>query len=258
MKRIVFVFVIFCFPHIGTAQLRSTTDEIFELSSIAFRLAGAEEYMRCPIQSYVNDIDLYFAPYADHELIRYLREIRKKHLIGYDAVATAASHLVLHNGVIDMKPNVIVMHDRKIVIDPNFDMSRIGDLDKRWTADAYDRYVELLNDFYNDSKFGRFYSDHRKLYKKATKRADEVLSDFNPEWFASFFGEELGDVRIVVSLCNGNCNYAFSLSDDNDDFGIVIGCRADAKGQPDYSPLTSHTIIHELSHGFTNQLIDDI
>lgn len=258
MKRILFVFIIFLLPHPCAAQLRSSTDPIFELSGIAFRLAGAEEYMQCPIPSYADDIDRYFAPYANHEFIGYIREIRDKHLIGYDAVANAAAHLVLRCGVIEMKDDVISMHGPKITIAPDFDPSRISDLDERWTAEAYEKYVKLLDDFYRDSEFDEFYSDHRKLYKIATKKADELLNDFNPAWFASFFGEELGEVRIVVSLCNGNCNYAFTRPDGDDDFGIVIGCNADAKGMPAYSLLTPHTIIHELSHGFTNRLIDGI
>lgn len=47
--------------------------------------------MQCPIPSYVKDIDQYFAPYSDYELIPYIKEIREKYLIGYDAVANAAA-----------------------------------------------------------------------------------------------------------------------------------------------------------------------
>lgn len=264
MKKILSlsVFIIFLVHHNGAAQLRCSTSEVFELSSIAFRLAGAEEYMQCPIPSYAEDIDKYFASYSDHELIGYIKEIREKYLIGYDAVANAASYLVLHDGGIVMKPDVIMMHNEGIAITPDFDISRISEIDERWTAEAYEKYVDLLNDFYKDSNFNKFYSNHQKLYNIATSRADELLNNIDTKWFSSFFGEELGDVRILVSLCNGDGNYAFSRLNKDDGFGIILGCRADVKGLPVYSVLTSQTIIHELSHGFTNKLIygkwDDI
>lgn len=257
MKKILSVLIIFFFPCTVEAQLKSSTSEIFELSSIAFRLAGAEEYMQCPLISYANDIDRYFAPYADHELIGYIREIREKHLIGYDAVANAAAQLVLHGSVMEKTPDAIRLHNPRITISPAFVPSRISNLDERWTAEVYERYVELLDDFYRESKFDKFYADHRKLYQIAVKRMDELLGDMNPKWFGSFFGEDLGDVRIVVSLCNGNCNYAFSRPEESG-FGIVVGCRADSKGQPTYSLLMPHTLIHELLHDFTNRLIDGI
>lgn len=243
MKKLfsLFHFFIFCLPHNGVAQLRSTTSEVFELSSIVFRLAGAEEYLSDPIPSYANEIDKYFAPFADHELIGYVREIRGKFLIGYDAVANAAAYLVLRNG--------------EIALDPTFDAGRIREIDDRWTTETYGKYVNLLNDFYKDCNFKKFYSDHRKLYNVATDRADKLLKNINTEWFDSFFGEDLGNVRIVVSLCNGNVNYAFSLLNKNNGFGIVIGCRADAKGKPAFSVLMPQTIIHELLHGYTNKLI---
>lgn len=61
--------------------------------------------MQCPIPSYVKDIDQYFAPYSDHELITYIKEIREKYLIGYDAMANAAAYLVIHDGRIAMTPD---------------------------------------------------------------------------------------------------------------------------------------------------------
>lgn len=243
MKKILLLctLTLFCFTLNSAAQLRSSTNELFELSSIAFRLAGAEEYSHCPVASYAEDIDKYFAPYSDHELIGYVKEIQEKYLIGYDAVANAAACLVLQNG--------------EITLAPMFDAVKISQIDGRWTAEAYVNYVKLLNAFYNDSKFDKFYSDHRKLYKVATDRADKLLKSIDTKWFDSFFGEDLGDVRILVSLCNGKVNYAFSLLNKNNGFGIIIGCDADAKGMPAFSALMPQTIIHELSHGYTNKLI---
>lgn len=246
MKRLLLLFClgIFCYPLHGAAQLKSTTSEIFELSSIAFRLASAEEYMHCPIPSYVDDIDNYFASYSDHEFIRFIKQIRENYLIGYDAVGSAAANLVVIDG--------------NIAISPDFDKSRISEIDARWEVGVYGKYVDLMNEFFKDTHFDKFYSDHRKLYDVATSRADKLLENIDIKWFGSFFGEELGQVRIVASLCSGQCNYAYPLLNKNNEFGIIIGCRADAKGLPVYSAWTPHTIIHELSHCFTNKLIEGI
>lgn len=148
-KRLLFlILIIFCVHFNVAAQLRSTTSEVFELSSIAFRLAGAEEYMQDPVPSYAKDIDKYFASHCDHKLIEYIKEIRGEYLLGYDAVANGAANLVVRDG--------------GIVVSDDFDISKISDVDKRWTVEAYSKYVELLSDFYKKSNFNKFYSDYKK------------------------------------------------------------------------------------------------
>lgn len=52
-------------------DIKVEVDEIHELNSIVWRLAGAEEYSQCYIPGYADDIDNYFDGYKEHPLIAY-------------------------------------------------------------------------------------------------------------------------------------------------------------------------------------------
>ena len=69
-------------------ELNVYVDERIELTTIAFRLAGAEEWTNYDGLEYLDDIDEYFAPYKDHPLLSYIREIRDKYSIGYGYVVS--------------------------------------------------------------------------------------------------------------------------------------------------------------------------
>lgn len=244
MKKII-LSIIFCGLWIECfSQLKSQTSEIFELSSIVFRLAGAEEFMNNAIPEYTKDIDLYFAPYASHDLITYIKEIREKNGIAYDAVMNAAACMTIEHGQVKVKPNFNV-----------FDIVKV---DPRWTTDTYTKYVNRLNDFYKTSRFNSFYNSHKRLYKVATQRLDKVLSMVNVKWFESFFGKKLDEPLVIASLSNGGANYGLGVLSDCIKPGIVIGCRADRKGLPQYSLNSALLlVVHELSHCFSNKLLLD-
>lgn len=245
MKKIVILFFFLWGTYqICLGQLKSQTSEIFELSSIVFRLAGAEEYINDAVPEYTHDIDTYFTPYVEHDFISYIKKIRGQYGIGYDAVMNAAACLTISNG--------------NIVARSNFNLSDINKLDPRWTADTYAEYIGRLNNFYQESRFNKFYRSHEHLYNIATERLDQVLSQINADWFKSFFGKELGEPIIVASLSNGRANYAFGIEGDFMSPGIVIGCRATENNLPIYSPYTTlPLIVHELSHGFSNALMEN-
>lgn len=93
MKKNIFIIVslfIISVPYMS-AQLKSEVNECFELVSIAFRLADAPEYVNNEIPDYVSAIDTYFSKYKDHELFPYIKGLREKHGISYDAVMCAAA-----------------------------------------------------------------------------------------------------------------------------------------------------------------------
>lgn len=221
-------------------QIKSRTDQVFELSGIAFRLAGAEEYTNNAIPAYMKDIDKHFSPYRNHDLIKFIKTIRVQNAIGYDAVMKAAA--LLH------------VKDGHVLLKPNYTPVDIVAIDDRWTEEIYAEYIDLIDDFYHESRFGKFYSEHEKLYKLATERLDEILCEINTGWFSSFFGRELGEPTVITALCNGYANYSLGPMLD---MGIVLGSRADRNGRPSYP---AHTVlprvVHELSHGFSNELLD--
>lgn len=171
------------------AQLKSKVSESFELTSIVFRLAGAKEYVNNDIPAYAKDIDDYFAKYDTHEIVDYIKELREKHHIGYDAVSAAAALIEINN--------------RKVRIKPGTDAETISNYDDRWSGFRFKKFVTLLDHFYKATRFNDFFLQHSGLYKIAEERMDKLLSWIDVQWFESFFGEKLLHVRVIpmLSMC---------------------------------------------------------
>jgi hypothetical protein len=227
------------------AQLQSHVDERNELSSIVFRLADAEEYVNNEAFKYAQDIDAYFAPYKSHPLIQYVKKIREKDEIAYNAVFNTIDLLQIKKGKVGLFPQ-----------------ANLDDLlqDPRWTRESFLTYVELLNRFYKDSKFPVFFNRHKAFYAEIEKRFDAFLVEIHTEWFSRFFGQPLL-ATIYVSPANGRHNYGgpSCCSDTSPKGYISIGCAiADNEGIPVFKKdnfFLYFTIMHELCHIFTNPLM---
>lgn len=243
MKRY-FLLIILLLSSINVtlAQLKSQVNECFELTSIAFRLADAKEYVNNDISAYTGSIDKFFLKHHNHKLISHIRNIRDKYEIGYDVVAAAASFLDIRNG--------------KVVIQAGIGISQINEVDSRWTEQDFGVFVNLLNDFYRDANFRSFYTKHTDLYKLTEKRIDEVLKEFNIDWFSTLF-KDIQEPLVIVSLCNGPHNYAFSIPSKNNRNGMVVGCVADSEGLPVFNKNLIFIIAHEFLHSYTNSCISN-
>lgn len=245
MKRLCLfiIFYVLTFYSVN-AQLKSEVSECFELTSIAFRIAGAPEYINNQLQDYTGKIDKYFAPYNNHPLIPFLKEMRNEYGVGYDAVSSVTAYLVIKKG--------------NVIVNPLLSISEISKFDSRWTEENLKTFVKQLNDFYKKTNFRDFYLQHTDLYKVAVERMDNFLKDINPEWFESFFGEKFDDKMIIVSLCNGSSNYSFRFPEKKGDLkdGIVIGVSSDQSDLPCFPANSKTIIIHELLHHYTNRRID--
>ncbi|MDH6311244.1 hypothetical protein M2448_004210, partial [Dysgonomonas sp. PF1-14] len=230
------------------AQLKTKVDERFELTSIAFRLAGAEEYTNNEVSGYISDIDNYFSKYKNHALIGYIKKIRERDEIAYNAISGSTNLLEIKKGKVQIKQGVNIANYIKD--------------DDRWSEVTLIEYFRLLNIFYKDTKFQHFFNTHTDFYKQTEARLDDVVSKINISWFESFFGEPLKDPAIYASLCNGRNNYALPSSGHIDNhiekFGIVIGCnQIDEAGIPVFDAISlTPIIIHEFCHHFTNPLVD--
>jgi hypothetical protein len=255
MKKIALFSILCVHSFLCFSQLKSHVDERFELTSIAFRLAGAEEYINNEVANYAADIDTYFAPYQEHALIQYIKKIREQDEVAYNAVTTLTFQLEIKNGQVHLHPQI--------------NKTAFLQSEPRWKKQSLTQFVNLLNQFYKTTKFHLFYNQHQNLYKETEKRFDELLQTIHTEWFQSFFGKPIGNPYLYLSLCNGRSNYALTGHNKNtsSDYGIIIGCsQVDQEGIPyfitgynranepvyDKIPL----IIHELSHHFSNPLVD--
>jgi hypothetical protein len=249
MRKIAFGYFLLMTTVSGFAQLKSYVDERIELFGIVFRLAGAEEYVNNEVANYAVDIDAYFASYKNHPLIKYVKEIRERDEVAYNAVAPNFIFVEIKNGQVRLAPNA----DLDCLLQ-----------DPRWTKKTFLNYIKLLNRFYKDTKFRTFFDKHKALYAEVEKRFDAgFVSNIHTEWFNDFFGQALIASRIYISLTNGRSNYGGPGCPKMEPQGsIIIGCSdVDSGGIPVFNHIYQeklfYTVIHELCHIFTSPIIEE-
>jgi hypothetical protein len=242
MKKLILLIAAIFTLSVANAQIKSSVDERFELTSIVFRLAGAPEYSMCGVPSYAKDIDDYFAPYKEHELIPFLQELREHTGVSYNAVSSATPYLEIKNGSVRIKKGC--------------DPSELYKIDTRWNEANFKTFVKYLNDFYKKSKFNTFYTNHADTYKKATESLDGLLATLNLDWCESFFGEKKDEVVVFASLTNGSSNYSLSLPDNPDAVTILLGAHSNQEGSPQYYPFSTTTIVHEIFHHYSGTVFE--
>lgn len=237
MKKILIsIIAILSVIQAGYAQLTVKVDEKFELTSTVFFMAGVPEYWNCAIPSYRRDIIKELSPYELTEPIHFIRELNIQHAIGYNAVSTTADMLEIKNG--------------KIRLQSQYDIAEIAQYDSRWTPELFAKYIKMLNIFYKQSNFHKFYTSHAELYKLAEDRINSHIAGTATEWFKSFYGKELSpDIKIYISLVNGPSNYAINS-------GVLLGMMCDKDSLPAANPSTVSVLIHELGHHYANPIVD--
>lgn len=215
-------------------------DERIELTSIAFRLAGAEEYMLCSVKSYADDIDEYFAPYNNHPLIEYIKFLREERKIGYARVASSAMSLYIRNG----RVRTTAAMTKKLVEE-----------DYYWTEEIYSKYVDLLDDFYRKSKFHDFFSKHGLLYSEAKRQFDKVISQyFNIQWFENTFGISDVGFNAYLSINNGGSNY--SIGNGNVVIGLFYTLQTvDGESGLLFPIKGVDVVVHEMLHCYMADIV---
>ena len=246
MRKFIIIMFGALFPLLSVAQVgKARVDEIYEMSSIVWKLAGAEAYNNCRWTSYNEDVDAYFGKYADHELMAFCRQLLAERGISYDAVHNAA---------------VFLSKDGKgrIGIYPGYTAQSLVDRDDRWTAEAYERYAELFDKFYRDTDFNKFFFAHSEAYKSLAAKVDKALGEqINTGWFEDFYGRDFPSMDLVVCAGCGPGNYGSSPDYPKDRNIFCVGVSGeDAEGNPVLSRRIYHTAIHEITHYFANPLID--
>jgi len=245
MRRILtIVILVFCvfFAYAQSQTVQPKVDERTESLSIIFRLAGAREYVNNNIPSYAKEIDDYFAPFKDYDVIKFAQKLRIEQGVSYDAVMSMAVALEISDSVRLCK-----------------NLSPLS-IDDRWGMDKVNEFIPLLNKFYFDTKFKEFFSNHSALYKIAESRFSGIINDVDFVWFEKFFGKKAkGSFNLILSLPNGGGNYGLKviLNDGTEELYAIMGsCVADSSGQPSYSKKVAETVIHEYNHSFCNPLIE--
>lgn len=236
MKTKVILFLLFLVSYSTWAQINITTDERIELTSVVFRLAGVPEYTDGEITSYNTSIDKYFEDYKDHALFEYIRKLRNEDRLGYASVAASAFYITIQDG--------------KVTIDPTRKISDLAGKGQQWASDSkFRKFVRLLNDFYQESNFARFYNSQAQAYNEQIEKAGTMFDNINGKWFTNFYGVEFVAPRVYIALGNGKHNYFVNGVDGS--YDIVLGAKM-------YYLLDTllPIIIHEICHKYSNPVID--
>lgn len=244
MKRVALLtvfLVVSSFIFAKKIDLEAKVDERCELLSTVFRLVDAREYVTYEIPSYIDNLNEYFAPYKNHEIIEYLKTYRENYGVGYDAPMSLAIHLQIVDGNISLTENV-----------------KENSLDKRWGKGNLPRLIELLNDFYRTSKFHDFFISQSDFILTVEQSATEYFMQVDMDWYGEFYGEvPNGTFNLIISLSNGGNNYGPKVEylSNEEDLYSIIGCEVDSLNNPVFSNYAIDLVIHEFCHSFCNHLI---
>ncbi|MDR3652756.1 MAG: DUF4932 domain-containing protein [Paludibacter sp.] len=219
-------------------------DKRIELLSIVFRLAGNQEYSATKFKRYTDDIESYFAPYKNHKLIRFAKELHEKRSIGFDAVMTMAIS-------IEGMP-----HFKLLVQNAN------THLEDRWRNKDVVKFIKLLNSFYLDAHCSEFFKAHEELYRTLPERFDKVYTNLDINWYEKFYGKKLNENFLIInSLANGGSNYGLHIESESGNktvYAIIGTWTVDSVGLPSYDINNYFPfLLHEFNHSFVNYLTDN-
>lgn len=219
-------------------------DQRVELMSIVFRLADAQEYTANRFPQYVEKIEAHFAPYKDHQLIKYVNKKVRKRGVGYDAVMAMAISVT-------PPPNMDALQPFSATFP-----------EARWGKKRAVKFLALLNKFYQDSQADQFFKENEVLYTLASQRFNQNYEELDLEWYTAFYGAPpKSTFKIVNGLGNGGGNYGPKLTLANGQelvYAIMGTWNIDSLGQPQY-PLNDYfpTLLHEFNHSFVNHVVEE-
>lgn len=227
---------------------KPVVDERMELMGIIFRLAETTNYISDNLPTYYKEVDRHFGRHKNHPVVR-MSESLVPFGVSFDAVADFAISLTIKN-------NQIFFNDK---ID-------INTLDDRWPQDSIPKYLTLLNDFYQKTKFHTFFENTSKFRKAAEDSFEkEIISSIDFDWFEKFFRYmPKHKFRIIISLNSKNNNYGPTVAykDGSEEYYAIMAVDVeDPSGLPKYYKAgtfmgTERILIHELCHSFCDGAIN--
>lgn len=227
----------------GQAQIKVEASETVELMAILSRTAGFREYCMDMGGQYTKDIEAWFAPFEQHPTVVFLKDLRSKFNMGYDAVMTMAINLEFNGQKVTM-------------------MGEKGDLGSRWQKVDIDTFLVRLNQFYTETRFHDFYTQHLPFYESALRTYEQnVMQYFHQEWYPRFYGTEPKEkFRVIIGFTNGGGNYGPSrqLMDQSKEVFAICGYSiGETTGKAFENGIDyAATLIHEFNHSFVNPLYD--
>ncbi|SUE33286.1 DUF4932 domain-containing protein [Rikenella microfusus] len=251
MKKIVFLFTGLMIVLGAAAKPKATAttgvsepavDRRVELMTIVARLAGYPEYQSKFTPAYTDSLDAWFAPYKEHPAVEYMRMMRERTGLSYNAVPimgvylTDPPHLCPRLPLTEMQP------------------------ESRWGVKYGTKFIKLLNKFYKEARCGEFFARQDSLFTQVEKAFGDVFAEIDMGWFARFFGKEAqGGMVPVVGMGFGGGNYGGDIvyPDSTVDRYAFMGSWGMRDGKPYFDPeMFRNTIVHEFCHSFVNPALE--
>jgi hypothetical protein len=245
MEKIVLFIITFITSSLAAQNqkviLEPKVDKRVEITSIAFRLAGSEEYNSEIFKVYTDRINQHYAGHKEHELIDFIKKIRNDKGVSYDAVMKMAVHL-------DENLDPLVPFNDKVP-------------ESRWGHENAYKFAELLKDFYHSSNSAQFFESNEDLYSLSKERFLPIYNKLDLNWYTEFYGNQPNEKFIIVNgLGNGGGNYGPSVKLPNGQkevYAIMGAWNTDSEGMVEY-PINNYfpTLLHEFNHSFINELLE--
>lgn len=219
-----------------------------ELVSIVAHLAKVNGYdwdaKDVGVDDYLAEVDSVFVPFRSHPIVSYIR----KELHGEGFNWHFPMHIALRLHIADGK----ITYD--VDLEKNFD-----DYYDRITPENEKTFIQLLQDFYDTSRFHEFYTQHRAIYRECETAMQHVLNQVDFSWYDSFFGPREGNTfHVYANILIGPANYAVhqKRQDGSEIINAVMGCcYRNRQGEISYDTYsTLPIIVHECNHSYCNPL----
>lgn len=164
-----------------------------ELMSIAGVLSDLNDNI-CQLTQYEEDVTTYFRKYQNHKCCKLINRYNAENKISYNDLLFIALYLNNVNGKLELNNIDLVL-------------KQLNKLSKS----ELNEFINLLNNFYAESKFENFFNAHKSLYSDCEQAySDRVNGLVNYDILNRIFDYNLQKPKIVLSILNGNKNIIFS------------------------------------------------
>ena len=209
------------------------TSRAFECAAVIAHLAGFPEYNM--EKSHSHEYAAYFVQFNKDEKVQIaIRYFKKLHNtgFGYDAVANIATYLNSDCHSYRTSIDIVEANIQK----------RCGDPEK---------FLEVISDFYDATKFDDFYQSMNSVYQASTSAllANKDIIIKGIEEYEKYYRTEINGIFISASPIVGPSNYGVSFNDGSREYFEPKYCA---------NYFDENLLIHELSHPMSNPVVYEI
>ena len=84
--------------------------------------------------------------------------------------------------------------------------------EERWSKENAEKFIDLLRQFYAETRCGDFFDSQHTRYEHAEKAYNKQLRHIDLKWFPAYYGINSEDTfHLIVGLGNGSNCYGLSI-----------------------------------------------